>query len=137
VPVQPHDQHDITFDDAAVFSNDLSLLFTHGFAMGGYNAFVDIAAGYRWQSQNLPNEWHADMTLGVRSQPELLWLLQSNAIFSASPASFGSYAMLKLGASAVYDLSRSYSLQLGLFATVAGHNTGRELGPLAGFWYRF
>ncbi len=127
----------IIFDDSGVFSNELSLLATRSFEIGGYNAFIDGAAGYRWQSRDMPNEWHVDANFGIRSQPNLLWLLQSFATISTSAAPFGSYSALKLQLSAVYDLSRTYSLQFGLFETVAGRNTGREFGPLAGLWYRF
>jgi protein XagA len=127
----------IIFDDSGVFSDELSLLATRSFVIGEHNAFIDGAVGYRWQSQDLPNEWHLDANFGIRSQPNLLWLVQSFATISTSAAPFGSYSALKLELSAVYDLSRTYSLQFGLFETVAGRNTGREFGPLAGFWYRF
>jgi hypothetical protein len=47
------------------------------------------------------------------------------------------YSWIKLQESLIYDLSRAWSVQGGFFETVVSTNAGRELGPLAGVWYRF
>ncbi len=136
LPANPTPQQTNILDSETVFGNALSLLLTRGFTIGGYAAFIDIAGSYRWQL-GLPDEWHADATFGVRPLPQFLWLLQGFATISRPSASCASYSSLKLQLSGVYDLSRTYSVQLGLFETIAGRNSGRELGTVAGLWYRF
>ncbi|MGO9007722.1 MAG: hypothetical protein ACLQIQ_04945 [Beijerinckiaceae bacterium] len=136
LPANPTAQQTNILDDETVFGDELSLLATRSFTIGSHAAFIDVAGGYRWQ-QWLPDEWHADATFGIRPLPQFLWLFQSFATISRSTAAFASYSSLKLQVSAVYDLSRAFSVQLSLFETVAGRNSGRELGPVAGLWYRF
>ncbi len=39
--------------------------------------------------------------------------------------------------SLVFNLSRDWSLQGGVFETVVGINAGRELAPMVAVWYHF
>ena len=39
-------------------------------------AFIDAEAGYRLRSEGPPDEWHADITLGLKPTTRIMWLLQ-------------------------------------------------------------
>lgn len=138
IPFNPGQLPPAGFDEDDVFSGDLRLLLGHTFEIDGVTGFIDVQGGYRWQDGGEPNEWHADFTGGVRPRPELLVMLQSFATFAdRSTVVCERYSWVKLQESLVYDLSRSWALQGGFFETVAGMNTGRELGPMLALWYHF
>jgi hypothetical protein len=107
-------------------------------AVWGYGSFADFEAGYRWNDARTPNEWRADLTLGVHATPVFMILVQNFAAISAGrTASNPSYYWDKEQVSGVYAFSPAWSGQIGGFLTVAGRNAGRELGPVAALWYRF
>ncbi|MGO9133411.1 MAG: hypothetical protein ACLP8A_05085 [Methylovirgula sp.] len=130
------------FDQDRAFAADFRLMLGHGFAIKDMNGFVDVAVGPSFEGNGLPQQWHADVTLGLRPQPRLLLMLAS---YMTAAGRIGSgcanwtacWSWLKLQPTIVYDLTRHWSIEGGFFATVAGQNAGRELGPLAGLWYRF
>jgi hypothetical protein len=104
----------------------------------GFDSFADFEAGYRWNDVATPNEWRADLTLGLHATANLLFLVQdflsvSDGRTSANP----SYYWDKAQVSAVYAFNPTWSGQLGGFATLIGRNAGREVGPMAAIWYRF
>lgn len=131
------------FDQDRAPAADLRLLLGHGFAIGSTTGFIDVEASHTWQGDGLPEEWHADATFGVRPQPQLLIMLASYMTVAGHAGAACAYwsctywSWLKLQPSIVYDLSRRWSVEAGFFATVAGQNAGRELGPMAALWYRF
>ncbi len=119
-------------------SVDFRALVGRNFEIAGMPGFAEAQAGYRFYAQNQPGEFRIDLTLGLRPAPQCLALLQSfSSISNGSGGGFKHSSWHKLQPSLVYDLSPQWSLQLGGFVTVAGVNAGRELGPLAGVWYRF
>jgi hypothetical protein len=103
----------------------------------GMEAFAEAQAGYRFYAGGQPGEWHFDLTAGVRPLPRLLVMLQSFTTISNGSTHFGHYSWTKLQPSVVLGFAPQWSLQIGGFITVAGVNAGRELGPIAGIWYRF
>lgn len=131
------------FDQDRVPAADLRLLLGHGFAIGATTGFVDVETSHTWQGDGLPGEWHADLTFGLRPQPQLLIMLASFMTVAGHqtvPCAYWSctyWSWLKLQPSIVYDLSRQWSVELGFFATIVGQDAGRELGPMTAFWYRF
>lgn len=126
------------FDQDRVPAADLRLLLEHGFMIGTKTGFLDVEESHRWQGNSLPEEWHTDVTLGLRPIPPLLVMLASfMTVAGHLNATRSSWSWLKLQPSIVYDLSRHWSVEAGFFATVAGQNAGRELGSLAALWYRF
>lgn len=131
------------FDQDRVPGADLRLLLGHGFAIGAITGFLDVEASHTWQGDGLPDEWHADATFGLRPQPRLLVMLASFMTIAGHPTAACTYlscaywSWLKLQPSIVYDLSRQWSVELGLFATIVGQEAGRELGPMTALWYRF
>ncbi len=119
-------------------ATDLRLQAGQGFAIGAWPAFVDAAPGVRLRADPFPNEARLDLTFGVRPIPRLMLLLQDFSSFAPSrgPAvQRTDYS--KVQASLVYDLSRRWSIQVGVFRTIAGLNAVRETGPLAALWTRF
>jgi hypothetical protein len=130
------------FDQDRVPAADLGLLLGHGFTISGMTGFVDFAVSHTWQGDALPDEWHADATIGLRPIPSLLLMLAGDVTVAGAVGASCTYwtncwSWLKLRSSAVYDLSRNWSVEAGFFATVIGQNAGRELGPLVALWYRF
>ncbi len=118
---------------------DLRALFGYSFAIGAWPAFLDLQFAQRFRSGDPPDEFRADVTFGLRPLPHWLFLTQFfNVISEGSNAPlFPSYHYSKLQLSAVYDLTRQWSLQAGGYATYSGRNALQENGLLAGAWYRF
>ena len=109
------------------------------FALGPWPAFLDAEAGYRIRSAQAPDEIHVDLTLGARPRPDLLLMVQS---FTTVPtgrgaAWFPASQYTNAGGSVVYDLNERWSLQLGLFTTIAGRDALRERVAETSIWYRF
>jgi protein XagA len=100
-------------------------------------SFADAEAAYRFYAGNQPAEWRIDLAMGVRPVPRLLVMLQSFNSITNGSGKFGHVSWSKLQPSFVYDIAQQWSVQLGGFITVAGINAGRELGPMAGVWYKF
>ena len=118
---------------------DARALLGVAFALGAWPSFLDAEAGYRVRSAGAPDEIHLDMTVGTRPRPDLLLLAQA---FTTLPVGAGvpwfpKSRYTNVEGSVVYDLSARWSVQLGLFTTVAGRNALRERGLDASVWYRF
>lgn len=117
---------------------DVRVMAGGNFEFAATPGFAEAQAGYRFYAQNQPGEGRLDLTLGLRPTPQLLVLAQSfNAISAGSGNGFRHSLWTKLQPSLVYDVSPHWSLQIGAFATLAGVNAGRELGPIGAVWCRF
>lgn len=120
------------------FGPDLRLMLGHSFNLFQRPTFIDFGGGYVMRGSGLPNEWRLDATAGLRVKPDLLILAQSFAALSDGASALSPhYFWDKLQLSFVYDITSKWSVQAGLFMTVAGVNAGREFGPIAAIWYRF
>ncbi len=118
---------------------DLRVLYGHSFQLAGWSAYIDAQLGYRIRFDDPPNEVRADFTFGIRPRERLLLLAQSfNTISDGSARGvFEDGREHKLQLSAVWNFDEVWSLQLGGIATVAGEDTLRERGIVAGLWRRF
>lgn len=118
---------------------DARLLAGLGFDLMGYAGFIEAQAGYRWRSGRHADEARVDLTLGVRPLPQLLVLLQSfNTLgLRRTQGDEGRVRQHKLQASAVLDLTERWSMQAGVFGSVAGRNALKERGVLMGVWRKF
>ncbi|HEY5226491.1 MAG TPA: hypothetical protein VIJ06_06850 [Methylovirgula sp.] len=130
------------FDEDRAPGADLRLLLGHGFSIARLPSFLDLEASHTWRGDGLPQEWHADVTFGIRPQPQILIMLASYMTVAGNRSADCTswrvcWMSVKLQPSIVYDVSLHWSAQAGFFATVAGQNAGRELGPTAALWYRF
>jgi len=135
-----------TFDNghpAAVGYTDTEVdvrgLVGYSFAVGPWPTFVDLQLAQRFRLGDIPNEFRADFTFGLRLLPHWLLLVQSFNVISegAGGPLFPSYDYQKFQLSVVYDLTTALSLQVGGFTTYAGRNALQENGVIAGMWYRF
>ncbi len=118
---------------------DVRALFGYGFSLARMPVFVDIQLAQRFRSGGPPDEFRADLTLGVRTAAQWLLLAQSFNVFSegSGNALFPSMNYHKLQLSAIYQLTAQWALQGGAFTTVAGRNALQENGLLLGAWYKF
>lgn len=133
----PYGGRDVSLD-AIRPQLEARLLAGYAFAIAGKSAFVDGQAAYRVQFADRPDEARFDLTLGFRPTEKVLLLVQTASTFSlGSRAETGAYRYHKAGASIVYDLNESLSVQFGGFATVYGRNALRERGAVSALWYRF
>ena len=80
-----------------------------------------MQVGYRWRSAG-PDQWRFDATLGTRPVSWLLLMLQSFNTVSQSANAVLEPAMRqhKLQVSAVYDINKTWSAQLGVFGRQGG-----------------
>ena len=107
--------------------------------LGDVPGFVDAQGGYRLRDGDPPNEFHADLTLGIRPTPDWLFMAQSFATISdgSGQGVFSSYRYHNVQLSAVKTVSPGVSLQFGLVGTVSGRNALRERGAFGGVWVDF
>jgi hypothetical protein len=118
---------------------DVRGLLGYGFAVGSSPAFIDIEMAQRFRLDSAPNEFRADATFGVRPAAGWLLLAQSFNVVSEGAGTWGlpSYHYHKLQLSAVYDVTKTLSLQVGGFTAYAGRNALQENGLILGAWYKF
>jgi hypothetical protein len=118
---------------------DVRGLFGYSFAAGAWPAFINVELAQRFRLGGPPDEFRADLTLGIRPHARWLLMAQSFNVISegAGSAGFASYAYHKFQLSAVYSLTPAVSLQLGAFTTYAGRNALQENGMVVAAWYRF
>lgn len=118
---------------------DLRALAGTSFAVGGAPAFVDLQGGYRIRNGDPPNEFRIDATLGLRPANRLQLLAQTFTTISdgAGRGGFDKYRYSNLYLSAVYDISKQWSLQFGGLATLDGKNALDERGLFTAVWFRF
>jgi hypothetical protein len=124
---------------ATDFQSEARLLAGRSFRLGTWTGFADAEIAYRSRGGAPANELHLDLTLGLRPAPSWLVMLQSFSTLAVGPARppFLEGSEHKLELSLVYDLGRSWSVQFGGIATVAGHNMMRQTGAVAAVWRRF
>lgn len=116
---------------------DLRLLTGYGFGLGTWSGFIDVQGAYRLRPGATADEIRADLTLGVRPRPRLLWLAQSFNTLSTASESLATRTEHKAQVSVVYDVTEHLSLQVGAIATLAGQNALRERGLITALWVRF
>jgi protein XagA len=118
---------------------EVRALLGHSFMLGSMPAFIDFEAAQRFCSAGAPDEFHADLTFGVRLAPRWLLLIQSFNVLSEGSGTWGfsSYDYEKAQLSVAYGVSAALSLQVGGFSTYAGRNALQENGLVLGAWYKF
>ena len=118
---------------------DLRILGGVGFRLGPYLAFLDAQQGYRIRSGGAASQWRSDLTFGLHPTERLLVLLQSFTVIPTGPGTawLPSSQSSKVALTGVYDVTRAWSLQLGIFTTVYGRDALRDRGVSTGIWYRF
>ncbi|MBA2936409.1 transporter [Sphingomonas sp. CGMCC 1.13654] len=108
------------------------------FKLLGLDGYSIAEGGYRFRSRGEPNEWHADLQVGLHLTKRLTFQANSYNTFSDGAGSrYPSYRYSTFYAGGVYDLTDRVALQLGGIATVTGRNALRERGVYTGLWIRF
>jgi hypothetical protein len=115
---------------------DARLQMFRSFDALGLPVFLDAQLGYRSRGQS-GDEIRADLTLGARPRPDVLLLAQSFTAIAPRPISASSFAAQKFEVSGVYDLNRTFSLQLGFVYAPFGVNSPVERGIVSAVWARF
>lgn len=118
---------------------DIRALFGHSFTIWRRTAFINLEAAQRFRLGGAPDEFRADLTLGVSPYERWLVLLQSFNVVSEGAGTWGypSYNYHKAQISLVYALTPALSLQFGGFTTVYGRNALQENALVLAAWYRF
>lgn len=111
----------------------------HNIKLGDVPGFIDAQGGYRLRDGDPPNEFHADLTVGVRPSPDWLFMAQSFATISdgSGQGVFDTFRYHNIQLSAVKTVAPGVSLQFGLVGTVSGRNALRERGAFGGVWIDF
>jgi hypothetical protein len=124
---------------ATGFDSDWRTLVGSNFALGSWPSFFDASLGYRTRAAGPPDEWRADLTLGVHPRQDVTIMLQSfNAVSDGSRAPrFPAEQTMIVEPSLVYDLDKNWSLQAGIYATPRARNANREAGAVVALWRRF
>lgn len=118
---------------------DLRGLFGTTFSINDMAAFVDVQLAQRFRAGAPPNEFRADLTFGIRPAERWMVLAQSFNVIAEGSGSppFSRYEYFKLQLSAIYALSKTWSVQAGGFTAYAGRNALQENGVVLGLWYQF
>jgi len=121
--------------------SDLRLLVGHSYNIGGMASFFDLEAAERLRTAGYPSEFRFDATFGTYVDPQWLLLLESFNVVSEGAGNVdytgGSYDYEKVQLSAVYALTKTWSLQGGGYVTYAGRNALEENGLILAVWHRF
>lgn len=116
---------------------DARLLIGTNFTLAGRPSFANLELAQRFRD-GAPDEFRADATLGIAFAPRWTVVAQSfTVIAEGSSVLFPAYNYSKVQLSFVYALAKDWSVQLGGFSTVLGHNALQENGLVAGVGYRF
>ena len=115
------------------------LLAGYGFSVGATPAFFDAEFGYRVRTAGPPDEWHADLTLGIKPTPRLMLMLQDFTTVSAAATNrnFPAWRSSILEGSVVIGLDDHWSVQVGLFTSVLAVATNTERGAILSLWRKF
>jgi hypothetical protein len=121
------------------FGSDWRTLVGASFMLGSWPSFLDASLGYRTRSAGPPDEWRADLTFGVHPRSDVTLMLQSfNAVSDGSrPPMFPAERTMIVEPSLVYDFDKTWSLQVGFYATPRAVNANREAGAVVAVWRRF
>ena len=117
---------------------DTRALIGRSLTLFGLPAFAEAQAGYRWRTRGPPDEWRADLTLGVAWTARVQVLAQAfNVVSQGGRPGFPAWESHDGQLSLVYALDDKWSLQLGGFATLFRRATNSEYGALIAVWRRF
>jgi hypothetical protein len=114
------------------------LLYGSGFRLGGRPGFVNLEAGERWLSRPRPDQSILDLTAGLWLNRRWMVMAQSfNLVSGPATAPYVPFRTHKLEVSAVWRMSRRFTLQAGAFFSPAGQNALDERGLCLSLWSDF
>jgi hypothetical protein len=115
---------------------DVRLQFGRPVEAFGIPGFCDGQIGYRTAGQS-GAEIRADLTYGLRPLSDVMLLAQSFSALTPGKSRETFMYSQKFQLSAVYEVTKDVSLQLGALAALQGVNSSAERGVFGGVWYRF
>jgi protein XagA len=140
---RPVDVHNAAQSGNIGPETDNRLLAGYSFEFLGRASFIDVNFGLRTRGGKPANEWRSEATFGTRplpdSLPKLMILVQSFNVVSNGKGVglFPRASSSKLQLSAVYDVTKQWSVQFGCYTTLIGRNYNRETGAVTGVWRKF
>jgi hypothetical protein len=112
---------------------EVRLLYGNGFGVAGTRGFLSASAGISTiRAGN--DEIRYDVTVGVDAGPKVLIMGQAFNVAALADGGGIAYSATKLGASAMFRVSRSVGILGGYYAGVAGKNTARERTVSLSLW---
>ncbi|HRP07719.1 MAG TPA: hypothetical protein PLL69_04460 [Gemmatimonadales bacterium] len=112
---------------------EVRLLYGNGFGIAGTRGFLSASAGFA--PIRLGNdEIRYDLTVGIDAHLRLLVMGQAFNVAALAEGGGIAYSATKLGASAVFRVSKAVGIQGGYYAGVSGKNTARERTISVGIW---
>jgi hypothetical protein len=120
-------------------AGEARLLAGDSFLVGSTPAFFDGEFGYRLRTGGPPNEWHADLTLGLKPAPGMMLMIQDYTTISSvsTNRSFPAWRTSVVEASVVIALNDRWSVQFGLFTSVLAVKTNTQHGVALAVWRMF
>ena len=116
---------------------DVRLLLGHNFSLAGYHGFADLQAGYRRNAPGSRPELRFDASLGLRLHRDVQIIGQVLTAHGFRHAGQPQSLRVKTALSLAWDVTKTWTIQLGGFVTAYGINTGRETGATLAVWRRF
>jgi hypothetical protein len=120
-------------------AGEARLLAGTNFSFGRWPGFLDAELGYRLRTAGPPDEWHGDVTVGLKPAPGFMLMLQDYTTVSTASTNrdFPAWRSSVIEASLVVPLSDRWSLQLGWFSSVLAVKTNTERGAALSVWRTF
>jgi hypothetical protein len=115
------------------------LLSGYSFALGPAPGFFDLEIGYRFRSAGPPDEWHADVTVGLKPAPGVILMAQDFLIVSmpSTDPCFPMWRQNVVQASLVLPLLDRWQFQIGYFQTTLVYRTNTARGAVVAVWRTF
>ena len=67
------------------WAGEARLLAGTNFSLGRWPGFLDAEAGFRLRTAGVPDEWHGDVTVGLKPAPGVMVMLQEPVPLQAPP----------------------------------------------------
>jgi hypothetical protein len=115
------------------------LLAGTNFSVGPWPGFVDGEFSYRLRTDGPPNEWHADLAIGLKPAPGVILMVQEFGTISTvtTNPNFPAWRQSVVEASLVVPLWDRWSVQLGWFTSVVTVKTNTQRGVALSVWRTF
>ena len=120
-------------------AGEARLLAGNSFTVGSIPAFFDAELAWRLRTTGPPDEWHADLTVGLKPAPGVMLMIQDFTTVSDASADreFPAWRTSVIEASLVLPLDDRWSVQIGVFTSVRAVKTNTERGAALAVWRTF
>ncbi len=120
-------------------AGEARLLAGDSFTVGSIPAFFDAELAWRLRTAGPPDEWHADLTVGLKPAPGVLLMIQDFTTVSDASTNrdFPAWRTSVVEASLVLPLDDRWSVQIGVFTSVWAVRTNTERGAALAVWRTF